>query len=166
MYKHKLLSIFIIFIFSLHVNAQIIEFGQPVKVKYKNSYTQIIGSNELGTFIIRCRDNNFKKNVLIEKFNNKLSLETSKDIPLSIPAFIEKVLLINQQIYVFISAKNTGTNKIDFLVTKLDMNLNQTGGMVLLASIDESLLNDNIDLTINNSINKKFFSLQIFWSPP
>lgn len=159
MYKHKLLIIFIIFIFSLQGNAQIIEFGQPVKVKNKNSYTQIIGSNEMGTFIIRCRDNNFKKNVLIEKFNNKLSLELSKDIPLIIPAFIEKVLLINQQIYVFISAKNTATNKIDFLVTKLDMNLNQTGGMVLLASADESLLSDNIDLTINSSTNKKFFSL-------
>jgi len=39
------------------------------------------------------------------------------------------------------------------------MNLNQIGGMFLLASIDEFLLNDNIDLTINNSINKKFFSL-------
>lgn len=159
MYKHKLLSIFIIFIFSLHANAQIIEFGQPVKVKNKNSYTQIIGSNEFGSFLIRCRDNNFKKWVSIEKFNAKLSLEISKDIPLSIPAFIEKVLLVNQQIYVFISAKNTATNKIDFLVIKLDMNLNQTGGMVLLATIDEFMLNDNIDLTIKNSINKKFFTI-------
>lgn len=159
MYKHKLLSIFIIFIFSVQVNAQTIEFGQPVKVKNKNSYTQIIGSNESGTFLIRCRDNNFKKGVLIEKFNSKLSLEISKDIPLSIPAFIEKVLLINQNIYVFISAKNTNSNKIDFLAIKLDMNLNQTGGMVLLASVDEVLFNDNLDLSVKNSINKKFFSI-------
>ncbi|MFZ4797474.1 MAG: hypothetical protein ACOYMA_08260 [Bacteroidia bacterium] len=97
--------------------------------------------------------------MLIEKFNSKLSLEISKDIPLTIPAFIEKVLLVNQQIFVFISAKNTATNKVDFLVIKLDMNLNQTGGMVMLASIDEFMLNDNIDLTIKNSINKKFYTI-------
>ena len=116
MYKHKLLSIFVIFIFSVKLKAQTIEFGQPIKVKSKINYTQIIGSNEQGSFLIRCRDNSFKKEVVIEKYNAKLTLDLSKEITLSIPALIEKVILINQQIYVFVTAKNNTTNKIDFLV--------------------------------------------------
>jgi hypothetical protein len=161
MYKLKLLSIFIIFIFLGAVKAQTIEFGQAIKVKSKINYTQIIGSNEGGIILLRCRDNNFKKDVLIEKYNTKLSLELSKEIPLSIPAFIEKVMLINQEIYVFVSAKNNTTNKIDFLVQKLDMNLNTIGGMVFMASVDEFLLSENTKLYIKNSINKKFFTISL-----
>lgn len=161
MYKHKLLSIFVIFIFSVKLKAQTIEFGQPIKVKSKINYTQIIGSNEQGSFLIRCRDNSFKKEVVIEKYNSKLTLDISKDMPLSIPAYVEKVMLVGQNIYVFVSAKNNTTNKIDFLVQKLDMNLNIAGGMVLLTSIDEFLLNDNVNLSIKSSINKKFFSLSL-----
>ncbi len=159
MYKHKLLSIFVIFIFSIKLKAQTIEFGQPIKVKSKINYTQIIGSNEQGSFLIRCRDNSFKKEVVIEKYNAKLTLDLSKEITLGIPALIEKVILINQQIYVFVTAKNNTTNKIDFLVQKFDMNFNLSGGMVLLASIDEFLIDDNLNLSIKNSINKKFFSV-------
>ena len=159
MYKHKLLSIFVIFIFSIKLKAQTIEFGQPIKVKSKINYTQIIGSNEQGSFLIRCRDNSFKKEVVIEKYNAKLTLDLSKEITLGIPALIEKVILINQQIYVFVTAKNNTTNKIDFLVQKFDMNFNLSGGMVLLASIDEFLIGDYLNLSIKNSINKKFFSL-------
>lgn len=159
MYKHKLLSIFVIFIFYYQIKAQTIEFGQPIKVKGKINYTQIIGSNELGSFLIRCRDNYFKKDVSIEKYNSKLTLELVKEMPLSIPASVEKVMLIGQNIFVFVSAKNNSTNKIDFLVQKLDMNLNMAGSMVLLASVDEFLLTDNQSLFIRSSINKKFFSL-------
>jgi hypothetical protein len=159
MYKLKLLSIFVIFIFYSKINAQTIEFGQPIKVKSKINYTQIIGSNDQGSFLIRCRDNNFKKEVFIEKYNSKLALEIGKDMPLSIPAYVEKVLLIGQNIFVFVSAKNNNTNKIDFLVQKLDMNLNMIGSMVFLATIDEFILADNQSLLIRTSLNKKFFSL-------
>lgn len=161
MYKPKLLSIFVIFIFSYALNAQTIEFGQAVKVKNKINYTQIIGSSDAGIILIRCRDNNFKKDVLIEKYNNKLSLELSKEIPLSIPAFVEKVMLINQEIYVFVSAKNNTTNKIDFLVQKLDFNLSPIGGMVFMASVDEFLLTEHTNLFIKNSVNKKFFTIAL-----
>jgi hypothetical protein len=161
MFKHKLLSFFLLFIFYSQINAQTIEFGQGVKIKNKNNYSLIIGSNEVGSFVLRAKDYNFKRDVLIEKYNSKLALEISKEIPLSIPANIEKTILIGQNIIVIISAKNNATNKIDFLALKLDMNLNQTGNMAMLASIDESLINENSTTAFKNSINNKYFSLSI-----
>ncbi len=161
MFKHKLLSFFLLFIFYNQINAQTIEFGQGVKIKNKNNYSLIIGSNEVGSFVLRAKDYNFKRDVLIEKYNSKLALEISKEIPLSIPANIEKTILIGQNIIVIISAKNNATNKIDFLALKLDMNLNQTGNMAMLASIDESLINENSTTAFKNSINNKYFSLSI-----
>lgn len=161
MFKHKLLIFFLLFIFYSQINAQTIEFGQGVKIKNKNNYSLIIGSNEVGSFVLRAKDYNFKRDVLIEKYNSKLALEISKEIPLSIPANIEKTILIGQNIIVIISAKNNATNKIDFLALKLDMNLNQTGNMAMLASIDESLINENSTTAFKNSINNKYFSLSI-----
>ncbi|MEI7978135.1 MAG: hypothetical protein WCI53_04760 [Bacteroidota bacterium] len=150
-----------LFIFYNQINAQTIEFGQGVKIKNKNNYSLIIGSNEVGSFVLRAKDYNFKRDVLIEKYNSKLALEISKEIPLSIPANIEKTILIGQNIIVIVSAKNNATNKIDFLALKLDMNLNQTGNMAMLASIDESLINENSTTAFKNSINNKYFSLSI-----
>lgn len=161
MLKYKLLHFFLIFILFHTTTAQTIEFGPGVKIKNKNNYSSIIGSNEAGSFVLRAKDFSFKRDVLIEKYNNKLALEISKEIPLSIPANIEKALLIGSNIIVIVSAKNNTTNKIDYLALKLDMNLNPIGNLILLASIDESLVNEYSTTSFKNSINNKNFALSI-----
>lgn len=161
MHKHTLLYIISIFILTNVTIGQTIEFGQGVKLKNRNTYSQIMGSNESGTYLIRSKDNAFSKDVILEKYNAKLNLELSKEFELSIPADILKFFMINQNIYAFIAAKNNNTKNLDFLVQKFDLGANQLGGMILLASVEEELISAKSDIGVRLSNNKKYFTLSL-----
>lgn len=159
MYKRTLLYIIGIFILVNTTIGQTVEFGQGVKLKNRNTFSLILGTNESNTYLIRSKESSFNKNVYLEKFNGKLNFESSKEFELSIPADIIKLVLIKQTIYAFIAAKNNTTENLDFLVQKFDLNATQTGGMVLLASVAENLVTNKTNATVRISNNKKFISL-------
>ncbi|MCF8254537.1 MAG: hypothetical protein K9H61_00545 [Bacteroidia bacterium] len=106
---------------------QTVEWGNPQKIKQKNLYSQIVGETSNGVFLLRCKTSDFTNEVLIEKYKTNLSLELSVPVPLSINGNIERVLLVNNDLHVFISAKNTQTNHIDILDQKLDATLKPVG---------------------------------------
>lgn len=142
------------------LHSQTIEFGSPQKNRSKTAYTQILGENASGVFVIRCRNSNFSRDVVIEKYKSSLNLELSKELQLSIPSFfVERVMLIGENIYVFASAKNNSTGKIDILAQKLDMSLNPVGTLAVVASINENVLPDNKNFYIKTSADKNRIGL-------
>lgn len=105
------------------LGAQGIEWGNPQKLKNKNLFTQVIGETPEGLYLLRCKNNEFSSEVIIEKYKSNLALEISVNVPLAVNGLIERVLLVNNEIFVFISARNLNTNTIDILVQKLDASL-------------------------------------------
>jgi hypothetical protein len=105
------------------VNAQAIEWGNPQKLKNKNLFTQVIGETSEGLYLLRCKNSDFSSEVIIEKYKSNLTLEVSINVPLAVNGLIERVLLVNNEIFVFISARNLSTNTIDILAQKLDASL-------------------------------------------
>ena len=167
MFSNKTILLIICFVLiKFNANAQTVEWGNPQRQKGKTNYSQILGENFWGIFLIRCRDNDFQKNVVIEKYKSNLTLESAKEMPLTIPGTIEKVLLIGDRVFVFLSAKNVSSDKIDVLVQKLDMNLNIDGGLTTIASINENQIGYRSNFYIKNSSDKSKIGLMFLTTSP
>ncbi len=121
-------------IFSDFLGAQSIEWGNPQKIKTKNLFTQIIGETPSGLFVLRCKNSDFSSELIIEKYKNNLTQDLSISLPLSVNGLVERVLLINNELYVYISAKNINSNTIDILAQKMDENLKIVGTPVVVCS--------------------------------
>lgn len=167
MFSNKTILLIICFVLiKINAKTQTVEWGNPQRQKGKTNYSQILGENSSGIFLIRCRDNDFQKNVLIEKYKSNLTLESAKEMPLKIPGTIEKVLLIGDRVFVFLSAKNVISDKIDVLVQKLDMNLNIDGGLTTIASINENQMGYRSNFYIKNSSDKSKIGLMFLTTSP
>jgi hypothetical protein len=118
----------------LEGNTQAIEWGSPQKIKNKNLFTQIIGETPNGLYLLRCKNSDFSAEVIIEKYKSNLSQELSISLPLAVNGLVERVLLVNNELFVFISAKNVSTNTIDILAQKMDENLKNIGEPVVICS--------------------------------
>ncbi len=118
----------------LEGNTQAIEWGSPQKIKNKNLFTQIIGETSNGLYLLRCKNSDFSAEVIIEKYKSNLSQELSISLPLAVNGLVERVLLVNNELFVFISAKNVSTNTIDILAQKMDENLKNVGGPSVICS--------------------------------
>jgi hypothetical protein len=116
------------------VGAQAIEWGNPQKLRNKNLFTQVIGETSEGLYLLRCKNNDFSSEVIIEKYKTNLTLEISINLPLAVNGLIERVLLVNNEIFVFISARNLSTNTIDILAHKLDASLKPVDQAVVICS--------------------------------
>ena len=110
----KRISIYIIFCLHFSINfAQSVEWSNPQKIKSKTGYSQIVGESASGIYLLRCKDNSFSRDVIIEKYKSNLAQELSIPMPININGILERVLLFDNTIYVFVSAKNNVSNKID-----------------------------------------------------
>lgn len=134
---------------------QTVEWGNPQKIKPKNLFSQVVGESPAGVFVLRARNTDFSSDVIIEKYKNNLALELSVPAPISINGNIERVLLVNNDLHIFISAKNTQTGNIDLLDQKVDASLKAVGMPNVICSFPASLFIEKRKIQIKTSANKK-----------
>lgn len=145
----------ILFSQSIFCFGQIVEWGNSQKIKQKNLYSQIVGEAPSGVYVLRCKNQDFSRDVIVEKYKLNLSLEISTPAPISINGNIERALLVNNELYFFISAKNTITNNIDILVQKVEPSLKAAGLPMVIASIPSNQIIDKRKIQIKTSADKK-----------
>lgn len=149
-------SYFIFLFLLLNANAfgQSVEWGNPQKIKQRNLYSQIVGENASGIFILRCKNPDFASDVILEKYRNNLTLELSVPAPININGNIERVLLVNGELHIFISAKNLQTGSIDILDQKVDGALKAAGNPNLICSFSAAQFLEKRKIQIKTSANK------------
>ncbi|MDZ4669003.1 MAG: hypothetical protein SGJ00_14140 [bacterium] len=135
--------------------SQNVEWGNTQKIKSKSQYSQVVGESPSGVYVLRCKSSDFSRDVIIEKYRNNLSLEMSIPAPVAINGNIERVLLVSNELYIFISAKNTNTANIDLLVQKVDANLKSVGLPNVICSFPASQFIEKRKIQIKTSSNKK-----------
>jgi hypothetical protein len=158
MLKHFYVGIILIFLTRLSF-CQSVEWSNPQKIKSKTGYSQIVGESASGVYVLRCKDNSFSRDVIIEKYKANLVQELSIPMPISINGILERVLLFDNIIYVFVSAKNNVSNKIDLLLQKLDENLKPIGNAQVLISINSEEIDNKTHFYIKHSSEKKFIGV-------
>jgi len=156
----KRISIYIILCLHFSINfAQSVEWSNPQKIKSKTGYSQIVGESASGIYLLRCKDNSFSRDVIIEKYKSNLAQELSIPMPININGILERVLLFDNTIYVFVSAKNNVSNKIDLLLQKLDENLKPIGNAQVLISMNSEEIDNKTHFYIKHSSEKKFIGV-------
>lgn len=141
-------------IVSKYGQAQAVEWGNPQKLKNKNIYSQIIGETNAGLFVLRCKNSDFSAEVIIEKYKANLTQDISVPLPMPVNGLVERVLLVNNEIYVFISAKNINTNTIDILVQKIDENLKLVGSPSVICSFPVAIYLEKRKIQIKTNAAK------------
>jgi hypothetical protein len=136
------------------LQSQNVEWGNSQKIKQKTLYTQILGETANGIYLLRCKSPDFSKEVIIEKYRSNLTLELSVPAPVSLNGNIERVLLINNELVMFISAKNTQTSNIDILSLKVDANLKPIGLPVIICSFPSNEFLEKRKIQIKTSSDK------------
>ncbi len=158
----RLHCIAVLFIFIANENSysQMIEWSNQQKVKSKIYYSQVLGQNSAGIFLLRSKTNHFVKELTLERYKTNLSQELSVDLAQPSGAFLERMVLLESGILVFASKKNNETGKIDLVYWKLDDNLNALPGPpVLLVAVNQSELKEESSFYIRASADKKKFSV-------
>ncbi len=148
-----------IFVGPMAAFGQTIEWGNPQKIKTKNLFTQIIGETPNGLFALRCKNSEFSSDLIIEKYKGNLNQELSLSLPLSVNGLVERVLLINNELFVFMSAKNISTNSIDILSQKLDDNLKLVGNPVVICSFPVAVYLEKRKIQIKTNAAKTMLGI-------
>lgn len=138
-------------------SAQTVEWGNPQKVKSKAFFSQIIGENSSGLFVVRAKNNSFRSNLIIEKYKYNLTLETSKEIEQQSNSLIERIIVNEEGLMVFYIIKNAETKKQDLILTQYRNDLTIENTKTILTF--EGVLDVDSKLLIKQSVNKKLFSV-------
>lgn len=139
--------------------AQTVEWSNQSKVKSKTNYSQILGENANGVFLVRCRTNDFRHDIVVERYKSNLALELSYDLPLPANNILEKLVLLENEILLFTSGKNYTTGKIELSCVRLDISFKQTSSPVILCEVEAGLFKDNSNFYIKTSGDKTKFAL-------
>lgn len=159
MVKQLTLILFTIFLCMQTASAQIVEWSNQQKVKSKTSYTRIIGQNASGIYVMRAKNSEFTRDVILEKYKSNLALENTVELDNPFNSYIEKVLLQDDGILVVSSQRNDSLNKIDLYGYKVNASLQISRQRKLLAQIDESTFKSNSDIQIQPSVSKEYIAV-------
>lgn len=160
MAKFKSLIWLLVFLTGINfLHAQSIEWSNQQKVKSKTYYTQVIGQNSSGIYLLRSKTNDFAKELTLEKYKPNLSLELTKELPTTGGVYLEKMILLETGLLVFSSKKNPSTDMVDLFYQRLDENLNPVGSTNPVLSVPGQLFKDNNTFYVRTSANKKQFAI-------
>ncbi|MCE2787012.1 MAG: hypothetical protein ACK44P_08195 [Bacteroidota bacterium] len=155
--KHHIF-LFLFLCLNVHGRAQIIEWSNQQKVKSKTYYSQVLGQNSAGIFLLRSRSNDFSKELTIERYKPNLTLEITRDLPVNSGVYLEKMMLKESGLIMFASKKNYEQDKIEIIYYLLDDNFNPTGSGVLL-QVSSGLFKEEPEFYVRVSADRKFFSI-------
>ncbi|MES2561082.1 MAG: hypothetical protein V4590_15165 [Bacteroidota bacterium] len=156
MVKQLTLILFTIFLCMETATAQIVEWSNQQKIKSKTSYTRIIGQNASGIYVLRGKNSEFTRDVILEKYKSNLALENTIELDNPYNSYIEKVLLQDDGVVVVSSQRNDSLRKVDLYALKVNALLQVSKQRKLLAQIDESAFKNNSDILIQPSVNKEY----------
>jgi len=136
----RFFTVYIAFVFLLQVpaRAQTVEWSNQQKIKSKTNFTQILGSNSSGIFLLRSRINEFSRELIIEKYKFNLTQEGAKDFWQPAGTHIDKVVLSETGMTVFASQRVNG--KYEMIYWTVDNNLVHSPQPNLLFQIDASAI--------------------------
>jgi len=160
MSKFKLLCILFL-LFPYTQWAQQIDMGNPQKIKNKTYYSQVIGEQNGNVFLLRCKNQLFNSELTIEKYKSNLALEFSIPLPLPVNGLVERVLLFEDKLLVFVSAKNESTQTIDVLVQAIDFNFKPLQNTKIICSIPASKFLPKRTIQIKPNANKSLFGVML-----
>lgn len=160
MSKFKLLC-FLFLLLPIPLLAQQIDMGNPQKIKTKTYYSQVVGEQGGNVYLLRCKNQLFNTELTIEKYKSNLALELSVPLPLAVNGLVERVLLFEEQLLVFISAKNESTQSIDLLVQRLDLNFKPIQVPKILCSIPAAKFLVKRTIQIKPNANKSLFTVML-----
>ena len=125
----------LILLFCLTAKSQVLQWSNPTKLKGAAVYTQVIGENEAGVFLLRYRNRFYSKNVIIEQYNHHLALEQSKTFDLKNARLVKLYLLQNSILFVKSSfSKSNQTNQL--IAQHYSFDFKPKGQPIILAEAD------------------------------
>jgi len=161
MFKHFSfsLSLVILFLSVIDAHSQTVEWSNQAKVKSKTAYTQVLGENANGVFLVRCRNSDFRKDIIVERYKSNLALEFSNELTIPSGGILEKLVLLENNILFFYSGKNSLTGRIELNCIKLDNNFKPVSNPSLICEIDPQFFKDNSNFYIKSSADKSKFGV-------
>lgn len=156
MVKQITLILFNVFLCLMSVRAQVVEWSNQQKVKSKTSYTRVLGQNPSGIYLLRCKNSEFTKDVIVEKYKSNLALENSMEFDQPYSSTIENVLLQDDGLLFITTQRNDSLRKIDICATKVNAFLQVSKQRKILAQLDEASFRNNPEIHIQASINKEY----------
>jgi len=145
----------------LFVICQNVEWSNQQKVKSKTAYSQVIGENATGMYLVKCKNGGFATGITIEKYRSNLALENSIELKQPLGSIIEKMLLLNDGMLVVASKRNDSLPKVDVLCWKIDAAL-KNGSIKTLTQIEAVLFRSNSSVYFQQSANKQNYTLSYF----
>jgi hypothetical protein len=134
--------------------SQSVEWSNQSKVKSKNNYSQVLGENSSGVYVLRGRTNDFHRDVIAEKYKSNLALEMSQELILAANNILEKILLLENGMLMFVSTKSNITGKIELNCFKLDLNYKVVSEALPVCMVSPALFQDNSEFNIRQSADK------------
>lgn len=137
----RLIILFLVFSFCQATQAQQLTWSSTQRVKGNNYYSDIIGQNTKGVYVIRAKNNYIKRKFTIERYNNDLQIENSKNIKLKSERYVD-AKVFNNLFYVFTSDVNPETGLLELKATVYNETLQPTGKTFI---IDNAVLKNTFD---------------------
>jgi hypothetical protein len=159
MVKQLTLILFTIFLCMKTASAQIVEWSNQQKIKSKTSYTRILGQNASGIYVLRGKNNEFTRDVILEKYKSNLALENSIELDNIYNSVVEKVLLQDDGVLVICSQRNDSLHKIDLYAYKVNTSLQINKQRKLLARIDEASFKNNADVQVQPCVSREYTAI-------
>ncbi|MFN7313719.1 MAG: hypothetical protein ACK5UI_09585 [Bacteroidota bacterium] len=155
----KLLRLFsCLLLLQVPVFAQTVEWGNQQKFRSKTNYSQVLGENSSGLFVARSKFNDFRYDILVEKYKSNLALETTKELFQPNGSKLERLIVTESGLNEFVSQKNATTGKYDLVITLIDNALNH-GTPTVLLSYDPAALGAEEKILIRPSSDKKVYAV-------
>lgn len=144
------------------LRGQTVEWSNQQKMKSKLNYTQVLGENAAGVFIVRSRNSEFIKDLTLEKYKPNLALEFSKDLYQPQNSIVERVIIQESGLLLFTSQKNQTENKIELYCTRLDDAGNPQPNPTLMLQVDAATFKGNTHFYIRAAADKSKYSVGYF----
>lgn len=139
------------------ISAQNLQWSNPTKLKGGNVFTKVIGENEDGVFILRYRNRFYSKNIIIEKYDHRLTLEDGRAVDLRNARLLK--LYMHPNGLLLIKAKYEKSERINKLIAQwYNYNLKPKGKPKVLATSVPLEFGDKGNFRIRISDNKHYLS--------
>lgn len=134
--------------------AQTVEWSPPQKQRSKTSHTRVLGANSMGYYLLRSKNTDFSREVVLERYKGALTLDFSRELILGNKSRFENIVLYEGGLLLLKSSENPQTGKIELLATKVDENGIAGTNWTKIDESPKKSGNDQGDFTVVPSTNK------------
>lgn len=149
-----------IVLLSAGLNAQQIEWSNQQRVKSKANYTFIVGQNGAGIFNIKSRNNDFSRDLFIEKFKLNLSHEDEKPFWQPVSSSLEKITLSESGLQCYASVK--ASSNIDIVTWSVDNSLNVANQPTTILQEASSNMEERAGFSLVHNQDKSALAIVFF----